>query len=447
MTALCGSYLLVAGVSVSLWAQSTEAPAKVKFDTTALTQSVSLLAKQIRESYYDPTKVTTDTLIQGAFSGMLSALDPHSSYLSPKEYLEVQLRLSGSFAGVGLSLEIDETTRATKVQSVMKGTPAARLGIQSGDYLIAVKEKGATRRISLNGLPLEKTVSLVRGVPGTVVEVTVYRPSEKKRITVSLTREQIEIPSVEGFLLPASVGLLNLASFGEDTCEKTEREIEKMVKANSGRLRGMIVNLRDNPGGSLDTAICVSDLFLDGNAPQKTIVSMRGTTPENSGSRNVETMKPGDILNGAPLVVVVNGSSASASEIFAGAMQDNRRGSVVGSTTFGKGTVQALFLMDDGGVAKITVARYYTPLGRSIQATGIVPDVTLRDYTLKEAEGSDPQQTTEADLFGHLGESADTTPASPQAVEQTQALDRLAKDDPILFQAYTLLKGIIIFHR
>jgi carboxyl-terminal processing protease len=326
-------------------------------------------------------------MIEDALNGMISDLDPHSSYFDPKTFAEMQVKTSGSYGGVGLVISADESS--IKVISPIDDTPASRAGIKAGDSILAIDGRG------LQGLSLDKVQDLLRGPSGTKVNLTLLRPGSQKSFQVALTRAAIAVEAVK-YHREGNVGYIRIPAFNEETNDGVISAVKNLRKQIGPALVGYIIDLRDDGCGVLDQAIAVSDDFLDGGE----IVSTRGRHPEDTQRYDA---KPGDIADGKPIVVLINGGTASASEIVAGALQDHRRATVVGMTSFGKGSVQTIIPLGGGadGALHLTTARYYTPSGGSIQATGIIPDMQVA----KGDETTDfvkLERPSEADLPHHL---------------------------------------------
>jgi carboxyl-terminal processing protease len=329
------------------------------------------------------TEIDDEDAIEAAIQGMLSSLDPHSSYMDATEYREMQTQTRGEYGGLGI--EVTSEDGVVRVVSPIDGTPAARAGIQAGDYLTAINGE------SIVGLTLNEAVRRMRGNAGTDITVTVAREGTDP-FDVTLTREIINVRAVTARIEGGDVGIIRISTFNERTGDMLQDAIRTVKRDTGGRLRGVIVDLRNNPGGLLDQAIEVSDAFLDGGE----VVSTRGRQPEDVQRYNA---RRGEDLAGVPVVVLINEASASAAEIVAGALQDRNRALVVGMDSFGKGSVQTVIPLQGGrdGALRLTTARYYTPAGRSIQGAGITPDIEVA------ARRVDPERLTrlrlsEADL-------------------------------------------------
>jgi carboxyl-terminal processing protease len=318
--------------------------------------------QRVRAEYVDP--VDDKDLIENAINGMLTGLDPHSSYMNAKAFRDMQIQTKGEFGGLGI--EVNEDKGVIKVVSPIDDTPAARAGIKPGDIITALDGK------TLIGMTLNDAVDKMRGPPNSKIVLTIKRQSLDKPIEVSLIRETIHIQVVKSRMEPDDIGYVRLSQFTEQADAGIRQAIRNLKAQCGGKLRGLILDLRNNPGGLLDQAVAVSSDFID----QGEIVSTRARHPEDSQRWDA---KGEDILHGAPLVVLINGGSASASEIVSGALQDHRRAILLGTRSFGKGSVQTVIPLPGNGAMRLTTARYYTPSGRSIQALGITPDVRVQE--------------------------------------------------------------------
>jgi carboxyl-terminal processing protease len=337
----------------------------------------------VREAYVDP--VGDDRLMQSAIKGLLLDLDPHSTYFDKDDAEAFDEETSGAYDGIGVEVQ-PQADGTIEVIAPIDDTPAARAGIRSGDVIVAVDGKPLQ--------PGEDSQAPLRGKAGTRVVLTLVREGMDKPFDLDLVRETIRVQSVRGRMLEPGYGYLRIAAFQADTAADFERELGKLRQANGSKdLRGLVLDLRSNPGGLLVSAVQIADDLLDKGG----IVSTRGRTPISDTSFNAT---PGDRLAGAPLVVLVDAGSASAAEVLAGALHDNHRARIVGSRTFGKGSVQTLLPLDNGDSVKLTTARYYTPSGKSIQALGIEPDVVL--HPAKDAVNDGKAGYNEAALPGHL---------------------------------------------
>ena len=359
----------------------------------------------VKEAYVEP--VDDKTLMQSAIRGLQFDLDPHSMYMEHEAAEEFDEASRGSYGGVGVELQ-RQPDGSLRVIAPIDDTPAARAGIKAGDIITAI-----------DGKPFKPdegdTSGPLRGEPGSKVTLTVVRENKPKPFDITLTRETIRIVSVKSRMLEPGYGYLRIASFQADTAADFDRQLDKLREQAGGKLRGLVIDLRSNPGGLLTSAVQIADSLLE----KGKIVSTRGRVPISDAEFGAT---PGDRSGGAPVVVLVDAGSASASEVLAGALRDNQRARVIGSRTFGKGSVQTVLPLDNGDSVKLTTARYYTPSGKSIQALGIVPDVEL--HAAKDAENGGKPSYTEASLRGHLAGDEDDAPG-------TNAGEVLEGDAPI----------------
>jgi carboxyl-terminal processing protease len=390
--------------------------------------------ERIRGQYVE--EVDAADLIEAAIDGMLSSLDPHSSYLSPEDAADMRVQTRGEFGGLGI--EVTQEEGFVKVVSPIDETPADEAGIEAGDFITHVDGD------SVLGLSLDEAVGMMRGVVGSEIVITVVREGEDEPFDVTIIRDTIKLTAVRTRVEGESV-VLRVTTFNDQTFSNLEAGIEKQIEAAGGidLVNGFILDLRNNPGGLLTQAIRVSDAFLD----KGEIVSTRGRDPEN-GDRHNATV--GDLAQQKPLVVLINGGSASASEIVAGALQDHRRAIVVGTKSFGKGSVQTVMPMRGSGAMKLTTARYYTPSGRSIQALGISPDIIVEQPRRvaeddEEATDTPRRSRSEADLRGSLNNDSLTEDEILQIEadrEKAEAAAKLRKDDYQMAYAIDILKGL-----
>jgi carboxyl-terminal processing protease len=345
--------------------------------------------------------VTTGDLTTGALKGMLTRLDPHSDYMDENEYRDLMATTSGEFGGVGIEISVDEGV--PQVISAIEGTPAAAAGITPGDRI--TKADGQ----ALVGLDIEEVVNRLRGAPGTKVVLTIAR-SGKAPFTVDIIRAIVKVESVKSALEPNRVGYVRVSTFDENTAAELRAAIAKLKQQAGGAFTGFVLDLRNDAGGLLDAAVEVAADFLDSG----TVVSTKGRDPDEN--RVYEAPPNGDLVRGVPLVVLINGASASASEIVAGALQDNHRAVAIGTRSFGKGSVQSIIPIEGHGALRLTTALYYTPSGRSIQGHGITPDTVV---TLpKDQQVANALVTYESDLYGSLkptGALAPTDKSAPAA--------------------------------
>lgn len=402
--------------------EKSTAPATEK-STIPLSELRTLaeVLEQIKNTYVED--IDDKTLLESAIKGMLYELDPHSAYLKPTEFDDLKVSTSGEFGGLGIEIGLEEGF--IKVISPIDDTPAYKAGIQAGDLIVRINDT------SVKGMSLNESVELMRGKIGSPITLTVARPNETKQLTFTLNRAKIKVQSVKRKIIDADYGYLRITQFQSNTGEDTKLHLKKLLDKNKN-LKGLILDLRNNPGGTLNDAIKVSDLFLDNGL----IVYTEGRHPD---SKSTHIATPGDSLGGAPIVVLVNGGSASASEIVAGALQDHKRGIIMGTNTFGKGSVQTILPLFHGSALKLTTARYFTPSGNSIQAQGIKPDILVEQGKLTKVKAH-YENFKEADLKGHLG--------NDNGKKERKGDDRndesLADKDYQLYQAVSLLKGITI---
>ncbi|HTT83245.1 MAG TPA: S41 family peptidase [Rhizomicrobium sp.] len=377
----------------------------------------------VRADYVEPPD--DRKMVEDALNGMISDLDPHSSYFDPKTFADMQVKTSGTYGGIGLVIAADQGV--VKVVSPIDDTPASHAGIKAGDSILAIDGRG------LQGLSLDKVQDMLRGPSGTPVKLTLLRGGVQKSFEVSLVRAAIQVEAVKSHR-EGDVGYIRIPAFNEETNDGVMTAIKSLKKEIGPHLRGYIIDLRDDGGGVLDQAIAVSDDFLNSGE----IVSTRGRKPEDTQRYDA---KPGDIADGKPIIVLINGGTASASEIVAGALQDHKRATIVGMTSFGKGSVQTIIPLSDGqdGALHLTTARYYTPSGRSIQATGIVPDVAV-------AQGDEAtpfaklERPSEADLPHHLTAEQQTA-AAPAKLNIVEPPPGNKSDDFQLAYAVKLMDG------
>ncbi|MBK1722095.1 peptidase S41 [Thiocystis violacea] len=382
---------------------------------------------RIKEDYVEP--VDDKALIESAIRGMLAGLDPHSSYLDGEEYRDLQVGTSGEFGGLGIEVGLEDGF--VKIIAPIDDTPAQRAGLQSGDMIIRIDEK------PVKGLSLNEAVKLMRGKPGTSIQLTIMRGTDQKPFEVTVERAIIQVASVKSRILAPGYGYVRLTHFQSHTTDDMLKAIAELKKTNEGELKGLVLDLRNNPGGVLNSAVGVSDAFLT----EGQIVYTQGRV---KNSEMQFKAGPDDVLGGAPIVVLVNGGSASASEIVAGALQDQHRAIVMGTQTFGKGSVQTIVPIDDATALKLTTARYYTPSGRSIQAQGITPDISLEHGEFKPLIEQDVSSLKEADLVRHLDETNKDTGDQAKVDEKPKPL---AVEDFQLSEALNVLKGLTILGR
>lgn len=372
----------------------------------------------IKQNYVEP--VEDKKLLENAVRGMLSGLDPHSSYLDGDDFKQLQEGTSGEFGGLGIEVSMEDGF--VKVVSPIDDTPAAKAGIQAGDLIIRLDET------PVKGMTLGDAVKIMRGKVGTKIVLTLIREGEQKPLKITIKRAVIQVTAVRGKALDPGYGYVRIAQFQVNTGRKLRDEVDKLKAENGGQLKGLVLDMRNNPGGVLTAAVSVSDAFIS----KGLIVYTEGRTADSEQKFNAS---PDDILGGAPIVVLVNGGSASASEIVAGALQDHNRAIIMGSKTFGKGSVQTVLPMKNNAALKLTTARYYTPNGHSIQARGIIPDIELKNIQVTSVD-PEFEGIAERDLTGHLENEVDD-----KADAETK---NLASRDFALYEALNLLKAVAI---
>ncbi len=379
---------------------------------------------RIRQDYVEP--VTDDKLLEDAIRGMLSGLDPHSAYLDQEQYNELKVGTTGQFGGLGI--EVGMENGFVKVIAPIDDTPAQKAGVKAGDLIIRLDDK------PVKGMSLNDAVKSMRGDPGSEIILTVVREGLEQPIKIKIIRDVIKVKSVKSRMLEEGYGYLRITSFQSKTGDNVNDAISELQKG--APLKGLVLDLRNNPGGVLNAAVSVSDSFLEEGLIVYTDGRVEDAKMKFSATAN-------DLLHGAPIVVLINGGSASASEIVAGALQDHHRAVLMGEKTFGKGSVQTILPTSNGGAVKLTTARYYTPSGRSIQAEGITPDVPISKVKLELAAQSEFNPIKEADLANHL-ENSKTGKKTDTSRTAESGEEALALQDYPLNEALNLLKGINI---
>ena len=388
---------------------------------------------RIRAKYVED--VDDAKLIEAAINGMLTSLDPHSSYLSPDDADDMRIQTRGAFGGLGI--EVTQEDGFVKVITPIDETPAAKAGVEPGDFITHVDGEG------LLGLTLDGAVQLMRGPVGSKIVITIVREDEPEPFDITIIRDTIKLTAVRDRSIGQTI-VMRVSTFNDQTYPNLKDGITKQIEAAGGinNINGFVVDLRNNPGGLLNQAIMVSDAFLE----EGEIVSTRGRDPATGDRWNARS---GDLAQGKPIVVLINGGSASASEIVAGALQDHHRAIVVGTKSFGKGSVQTIMPLPDNGAMRLTTARYYTPSGRSIQALGVSPNIIVEQprRALKDSEPKEEQKKmrSEADLRGSLDNKSISEAERIQIeAERTAAEEaaKLRKDDFQLAYAIDLLKGL-----
>jgi len=377
--------------------------------------------ERVRSHYVE--KPDDSKLVEAAINGMLNGLDPHSSYMDPKSFRDMQVQTRGEFGGLGIEVTMEDGL--VKVVAPIDDTPAAKAGIRANDLITHLDDE------AVQGMTLNQAVEKMRGPVNTKIKLRIMRKGADKPIEVAITRDIIRVRSVRSRIEDNDVGYIRITQFNEQTTDglkKALSDISSQIPAD--KLRGYVIDLRNNPGGLLDQAISVSDTFLD----RGEIVSTRGRDPEETQRFNA---RAGDLTKGKPVIVLINGGSASASEIVAGALQDHKRATLVGTRTFGKGSVQTIIPLGAGnGALRLTTARYYTPAGRSIQAKGIVPDIESLQEVPEEVKARAEQMRGESSLRGHLKADGEEQGGSQSYVPPE------AKDDKALKLALDLLRGV-----
>lgn len=427
LTLLC---LMLANISLAEQATSV---GDSNVDTIPLQElrTFTEIFDRIRNSYVN--EVDDATLFKYAINGMLNSLDPHSSYLEDDDFADLQEHTTGKFGGLGI--EISQEDGLILVVSPIDDTPAQKAGIQAGDLIVKIDDEAVI------GMSLNQAVEKMRGAIGDKIDLEIRRKNEKELLKFSLVRAEIKVASVRTEILAEQIGYIRITQFQENTGKDLAKHIQQWQE--NEQLSGLILDLRNNPGGVLDAAAEVVDSFID----EGLIVYTEGRTPDSQISfEATTTTAAGDI----PLVVLINGGSASASEIVAGALQDHRRAVVIGTQSFGKGSVQSILPLSETSAVKLTTARYFTPKGRSIQAEGIKPDIWIEQSEVTPYESN---SFKEADLPRHLNnkkeENADKDSSaakdkSQRKKQSSDKIDQLLKTDFQLYEAYTLLRGMSI---
>lgn len=385
---------------------------------------------RIRKDYVEV--VEDKDLLEDAVRGMLTGLDPHSAYLDADAFKELQVGTTGEFGGLGIEVGMEDGF--VKVISPIDDTPAQRAGVEAGDLIIRLDDK------PVKGLSLSDAVKIMRGKKGEPIVLTIVRDGEDQPLKIEVVRDVIRVKSVKQRVLDDDFGYIRITQFQSKTARSLSQAVSELKEENGGPLKGLVLDLRNNPGGVLNAAVEVSDAFLN----EGLVVYTQGRVSESQLSFNAT---PGDLVDGAPIVVLVNGGSASASEIVAGALQDHRRAVIMGEPTFGKGSVQTILPLNNGSAIKLTTARYYTPSGRSIQAEGVDPDIVLDRVKITGLDSSGFERVKEADLTGHLenGDEEGGLGAAGRTgakVEEEEAT--LAEQDYALYEALNLLRGMAL---
>lgn len=384
-------------------------------------RNFTYIFERLKSSYVE--KVDDKTLMENAIRGMLSGLDPHSSYLDADEYKDLKIGTTGEFGGLGIQVGMDEGF--ITVISPIDDTPAFRAGIKAGDTIIRIDNT------LVKGLTLNEAVKLMRGKPGTKITLTIMRKKSPEPKLFTITRDIIQVKSVKQQLLDQDYAYVRISTFQTQTAKHLNNALNELADKNKTPLKGLILDLRNNPGGVLNAAADVADMFIE----KGLLVYTKGRIEQSYTEFKAHA---GDKLKGAPIVVLINGGSASASEIVAGALQDHKRAVIMGSKSFGKGSVQTIQELPNGGAVKFTTARYFTPSGRSIQAEGIEPDIKLQNLSMSDAKKSSTM-IKEADLARHISNPVDKNPKA----EKHSTAAKILKDYKVR-EAFNLLKGINI---
>ena len=405
-------------------------------------QRFSTAISQIKSYYVKPTN--DKDLFEDAIRGMLVGLDPHSTYLDEEDFKELRATTKGEFSGLGIEVTMEDGL--IKVISPIDDTPAALAGIKSGDLIVKLDET------PVKGMTLRDAVNKMRGKRGSAIKLLIVRKGETKPLVITVVRDTVQVQSVKSRMYDDKYGYIRISHFQAPTAKDLEKAVSKLMKQASGHLEGLILDMRNNPGGLLDSAIKVSDAFIhnDSKGKEEMIVYTKGRLP---GSEFTAMATPGDILKNAPIVVLINEGSASGSEIVAGALKDNKRAVIVGTQSFGKGSVQTVLPLDENRGIKLTTALYYTPSGNSIQAKGITPDIVINSRKIDAEKGGEKKNLlslSEADLSGHLDNGNKTDKTAKKEGAAIVAKDKkaaastkgLVYKDYQLFQAINILKGI-----
>ena len=416
--------VLAAGSTMVSWAASPSTPAG-NSDIYKQLDLFGEVLERVRADYVE--KPDDSKLIEAAINGMLMALDPHSSYLNPKEFRDMQVQTRGEFGGLGI--EVTMENGVVKVVAPIEDTPAAKAGIMSGDFITALDKE------QIQGLTLQEAVEKMRGPVNGPITLTIVRKGVDDPFDVKMVRDVIHIKPVK-YNAEDDVGYIHITSFNEQTTADLQKAVEDLKKEIGPKLKGYIIDLRNNPGGLLDQAISVSDAFLD----QGAIVLTKGRNLEETQRSNA---RPGDITGGKKLVVLINGGSASASEIVAGALQDHQRATIVGTRSFGKGSVQTIIPLGSNGALRLTTARYYTPSGHSIQAKGIEPEVVVEEDLPDDLKKAAENTEGEISLRGHLkGEDEDSKSKDKDEGGSSSYVPSEKDKDTQLRYGLDLLRGI-----
>tara|TARA_R110002110_G_scaffold205066_7_gene417170 strand:- start:315201 stop:316523 length:1323 start_codon:yes stop_codon:yes gene_type:complete len=407
--------LVAAGATMSAPLAAVEEPGRLPLEEL---RTFADVYNQIRKGYVE--EIDDSTLLEYAIQGMLMGLDPHSAYLTEDAFQDLQDNTSGEFTGLGLEVGMEDGY--VKIISPIDGSPAAKVGLQSGDVILKLGT------VPVKGMTLNEAIDLMRGPKGSKLDLTIGRPGGSQPFEVTVIRDTIKVASVRERWLEPGYGYIRVAQFQSATGADVSKSLQTLL--DSQDLKGLVLDLRNNPGGILRASVDVAGLFMDGG----TVVYTEGRLANSDISYDADAL---DKSGGIPLIVLINSGSASASEIVAGALQDHGRAVVMGTRSFGKGSVQTILPLSESRAVKLTTALYFTPKGRSIQAEGIEPDIVVERATVTAYEA--PQQITEADLSGHLQNGNGNSAAKKEA---RQVANKLLSSDNQLYEALTLLKGI-----
>jgi carboxyl-terminal processing protease len=429
--------LFIGLISPTIWAKQPPKDATSNDVPVADINRFTTAIQDIKQYYVEP--VDDKALFENAIRGMLAGLDPHSSYLDMADYAELQSSTQGEFGGLGL--EVDMDNEWVRIVTPIDDTPASKVGLKPGDLIVKINNQ------PLDGMSLTDAVKLMRGPKGSAVELTIIRKGAKGPLQFKLVRDIIRVQSVKSKLLAPGYAYVRISQFQAPTADNLVLTIQKLQQENKTPLKGFILDLRNNPGGLLDSAIAVSNDFLNsaklGN--NKLIVYTKGRTTDSTLKANADAV---DLINGIPMIVLINGGSASAAEIVAGALQDHKRAIIMGTTSFGKGSVQTILPLDQQHGIKITTALYYTPNGRSIQAKGIVPDIEVDELAINDpkANSNGLLDVKEADLAKHLSNGSDNSQNATATEKPLPNMTPNPSQDYQLNQALVLLKGLNTLH-
>lgn len=421
-------FMLGVSFAIGQGALAKDASPASKLPLDQLRTFVEIL-NRVEKDYVEP--VSDTKMIDNAIRGMIDGLDPHSAYLDPEEFREMSISTSGKFGGLGI--EVQMQNGFVRVISPIDDTPAQRAGIKAGDLIVRINGK------PVKGMSLNDAVTMMRGDVGSKISLTILRHGREKPLEVQIKRAVIRVKSVKSRLLEPGYGYLRITQFSTETADNLLDALKQIKKENDGPLKGVVLDLRNNPGGVLGAAVKVSDAFLNSGV----VVSIKGRTPQ---SNKVFSATPGDRLQGVPMVVLINGGTASAAEIVSGALKDHHRALIVGTRSFGKGSVQTVMPLQNGAAIKLTTARYYTPNGSSIQAEGIKPDIAVAPLRVAAPEDDGVDHLKEADLVGRLNNdttSESKAQAANQAEQKIESKEtELAQSDYQLYEGLNLLKSM-----